>query len=122
MSVLAFDCRNSMVSAAWSAKCNPTDSAMEGALAIENGHKVVTLGLKMTFLDVRHRSSAVRLLNAERPNEIAGRPMRVIQIICRDDQAVGQAEEITLSRIKNMSIAMLRTDRSLLFVIKAVLN
>lgn len=48
-------------------------------------------------------------------------PLLVIQVIHRDGQAAEQAEAIKVLRRTNISTAIVRRDRSLLFVTKALL-
>lgn len=47
MRALVFVYLNRMIGEAWSAECNPTKFAMEDAVAVKGGRKVVKHGFKM---------------------------------------------------------------------------
>lgn len=79
-------------------------------------------GSKMILLDKRHHRSAVRQLKAKSGHEWTLRVLCFIQVIRRDEQAVGRAETIKSSRMKKTFKVIVSTYRSFLSVTKAVLD
>lgn len=117
-----FDNRNWIVTVTWSVECDPTEFAMHKAVTVEGGRKVVKQGFKINILDKRHRRSSMCQLKTEGEHKWTERPPRKIQVICQDELAVEQLEEIKMSCTTNKSIAILRMTCSFLSVMRAVLS
>lgn len=114
--------RNRMIIETWFAEHNPTDSTTEDAIVAESGRKIVSHAFKMISLDGRHRCNSVHQSEAESAHDWTECQLGVIQIISRDFQAIGQAKAIKLSRMANTSMKIVRMDRSVQYVLQAVLN
>lgn len=81
---LAFDCRSGIIDVKWSEKKISTDSTMQGAVALQQGRKVVKKSFNITLLDGRHRCSAVRQIKAVHGRRWTKYLLRVTQVNQRD--------------------------------------
>lgn len=122
MHPLSFDYRNVMISMAWSAECNPTDSGIYGAVAEDIDRNVVKKGVRVLLLDGRHRCGAMRQLKAEGGHWRSKIPLYVTHLIRRNGQAIEQARAIKLSRTTDTSTVIVRMIRSFPSMVKVVLR
>lgn len=79
--VNAFDYRSGIIAVTCSAKCNPTDFAMEHPVSVQDGRKVVKEGFKMILLDGRNCCGSVHQLKVEGGHEWTERLLRVTEVL-----------------------------------------
>lgn len=87
---------------------------MKDALAEQGGKNAVNKGFGMILLDGRHRCCAVRQLKVGGAQTWTDRSPHTPQVIRRDPQATGNAEWIMFLQMTNTSIAIVRTNQSLM--------
>lgn len=68
MRSLSSDYHTGVTVVTWPTECGPVDSAMEHAVTVQGGPKIVKQSLEMILLDGRHCRSAVRTRKAECKN------------------------------------------------------
>lgn len=76
----------------------------------------------MILLDERLRFSALHKLKTEGGHDWTERSLRITQVIHWSSQFIEQAQAINLPRMTNRTTVIVRMDRSLQSVMKAVLN